>query len=219
MEFFLLPQEVDFFRQNRPLTIQKRSCYTQCTSLKGGKKGVKRRVIHIYFRGNLMIKSKIKKVFATSLIVLTSLSFFSSTSFGGTIQNGVNRPVWYSPSVASYGNTSHFDAGRDYWNKDTTVNLWKWDQSNNSTDRYFIGTIYNGTNADETIGLTTPYKVVNGRAVLASYDENWNFSAVTMYDSTMKKIGMSRSQVEENAAHEVGHSVKMKHSSGTYSPT
>ena len=176
-----------------------------------------------------MIKSKVKKMIATSLIVVASLAFFTTSSyaydpnlkkdryFGGNIVTGLDRPVWYSPSVSSYGYTGAFDVGRTYWNKDTKANLWRSDQVNNSTDRYYVGTSYGGDL--DTTGRTTPYRLVNGKAVLAETDENWNFSVVTIYNDAFKKKrwfgfsyrAMDADEIRKTAAHEVGHSVKIAH--------
>jgi len=169
-----------------------------------------------------MIKSNIKKVIATSLIALTSLTFISSAAsaetFTGTIKDGVNRPVWYSSSVGSYGYTGTFDIGRAYWNVDTKANLWKWDQVNNSTDRYYIGTSDGGDL--DTLGKTTPYKITStGAAVLADPNETWNFSVVTLYHDAFQKKrwhgltyrAMDADEIRKTSAHEVGHSLKMAH--------
>jgi len=170
-----------------------------------------------------MLKSKLKKFIAASLIVLTSLSFFSSTSFaydanskadryfGGNLTAGINRPAWYHSSVASYGYTSHFDSARAYWNNNTPVNIWKWDQANNSTDRYYVGTTYQGAGNLNITGAQGAYKVVNGVAVSATNNENWNYSTVTIYHNAMASKNYDRGKANATAAHEVGHSIKFAH--------
>jgi len=175
-----------------------------------------------------MLKNKFKKIIINSIICLTSLTIFgsvaSATTFSGTLKSGVNRPVWYSPSVASYGYTSHFDAGRDYWNRDTKVNLWKWDQANNSTDRYYVGTSYPKDSDDGELnvdGAQSSYKVTStGAVVEADKNEDWNFSVVTIYHNALSspEKNYARELVNEVTAHEIGHSIKMAHSLGTYSP-
>jgi hypothetical protein len=169
-----------------------------------------------------MLKGKIKKVIAASLIALASLSIFSSSAsadtLSGTVKDGVNRPIWYSPSVVSYGYTGTYDIGRAYWNADTKANLWRWDKVNNSTDRYYIGTS-DGGNLDTT-GKITPYKVSStGVATLAETYDNWNFSVVTLYHDAFQKKrwhglvyrAMDADEIRKTAAHEVGHTLKMAH--------
>jgi len=172
-----------------------------------------------------MFKSKIKKMIAIGVICLTSLSIFSTTSyaydkketeryFGGNITTGLNRPAWYDSSVKSYGYTSHFDTAREYWNRMPGINIWKWDKANNSTDRYYVGTKHprDTTGKIAIYGQQTPYKIVNGKAVeVKNYNEDYNYSVVTIYHNAISEDKLSRSVVNLTAAHEVGHSLKLKH--------
>lgn len=96
-----------------------------------------------------------------------------------------------------------FESARLEWhNHAPGVNLSK--TTHNWADTYYVG----NTSDPDLNGRVFPY---NGYYDHVSMDEYWLYVKVYIYDSTFKSKNFSRAQRFGTAAHEVGHTVKMKH--------
>ncbi|MFC9706635.1 hypothetical protein ACFTRD_00585 [Paenibacillus sp. NPDC056933] len=142
------------------------------------------------------------------LAVFLCGSFASADYFSGTRKNGSKPMAYYHSSVADYNYTSHYDAGRTYWNGNSRVNIAR--TLTNSTvtrpDIYYIG----NTATANFYGQIVPY---NSSGSTVGPDDYWDYTAVFMYDNTMRATGSgyTSANIRYNAAHEIGHTIKMAH--------
>lgn len=154
-------------------------------------------------------KSKSLKII---IVFLTILMFWSiigevvnAAYFGGGRKNNASPYAFYHSSVSSYGYTSHYDAGRAYWNSHPRVNIKKTTSTSGRPDIYYIG----NSSVSGLLGQIIPYTSYGSQAGVHSY---WDYTTVFMYDNQMKsQSSYSSSRVRYNAAHEIGHTIKMAH--------
>jgi len=154
---------------------------------------------------------KIKFGLSQFLIVsLSAVIFFGGVvqadTFNGGRKNNAKPSAFYDTSVSTYGYTSHYDAGRAYWNENSNVNITRTFSVLNRPDIYYI----DNTAVSGLYGRIYPY---NSSGVLVSPDSYWDYTTVFMYDNQMRATGsnFTSSRVKYNAAHEVGHTIKMAH--------
>ena len=178
----------------------------------------------------LNFKSKLTLI--TLLVVLSSI-FFSKFAFAyyfdGYRSYYAGETAWYDSSIANLGYTGDYDKGRGYWNYSPYVDIGK----NTGTyqkyqDKYFIGT----TAVNGLLGHCLPVQYrtdANGKEYAVVYDDQtnansdilnewWDYTIVTLFDNSMKATGsqFTSTYVSYNAAHEIGHSIKMKHAPDGY---
>lgn len=174
------------------------------------------------------IKSKVnqKVVF---LLLLTSifLSFIPftqahATTLSGTrLNTGANFTAWYDASVINLGYQGDMDKGRAYWNN-SAANVYI-DKNTGSyggdQDKYFVG----NTTINGLLGQTNYYLQSVGGTYQVSTGEDFNYCTVVLYDNSMKghiKDGtFDAAHASYNAAHEIGHSIKMDHPNTVSSPS
>lgn len=158
-----------------------------------------------------MLIPRIKKLkVITNVIVVTLIGFFiiggvaEAATFGGGRVNNAKPLAFYHSSVSSYGYTANYDAGRAYWNAHSKVDIRK-STGSSGADRYYIG----NTSVTGLLGVMTPYTLTG---TVASVNSNWAYTTVYMYDNTMRSTGSNtNARRNYNAAHEIGHSIKMAH--------
>lgn len=125
---------------------------------------------------------------------------------GGKYWDGV-AIVQYDNSVSTYGYATNYDSAMGNWkNISSKVDLIK--ASHDAADIYYVGETASST----TIGRIIPYDSY-GR--VADLNSKWYRVTVHMYDNTMKSFNMTSAQITSNATHEIGHSLKLAHPSGT----
>ncbi len=169
-----------------------------------------------------MYKSITKKSIGfTFAFVLFFSAFFSITPtvsafyYQNTRHGNGFHYAWYDPSVAQYGYTAHFNDGRTYWNQSPEIGIGKSDSYQKWNDKYVISTssvpglvgeVYNAVYVTDSSGTYAKY----GSGEWA--DLYWDFCNVVLYDNTMKQQSpYNQTYVSRNAAHEIGHSIKMDH--------
>lgn len=130
-----------------------------------------------------------------------------ATAFGGGRKNNGWPKAYYHSSVAANGYTSNYDAGRAYWNQSYIVTIGKTTSTANRPDIYYIG----NTSIPGVIGQFTPYNSLGNPVTVNSY---WDYTTVFMYDNQMRALSnYTTLRINYNAAHEIGHTVKMAHPS------
>lgn len=161
------------------------------------------------------VVTKYNKLLIALIAVLTLGTSFLSTSasadyYSGGRTDNAKPYAWYDASVANYGYTSHYDAGRAYWNSHSNVDIKRALTYSSSYDRYYIG----NTSTSGLLGRTIPKTSTGEDASLGAF---WGYVVVTMYDNQMKaESNYSSSYIQMNAAHEIGHSIKMAHAASSY---
>lgn len=153
------------------------------------------------------------------LIVLISVlalgpSFLSTIASADYFSDGRTsnaKPyAWYDASVINYGYTSHYDAGRVYWNSHSAVDIKKSITNSSTYDKYYVG----NTSTSGLLGRIPPK---NSSGLETGVDSFWSYVVVTIYDNQMKaQSNYSASYVNMNTAHEIGHSIKMAHAALAY---
>ncbi|SFF05955.1 hypothetical protein SAMN04487969_112157 [Paenibacillus algorifonticola] len=158
-----------------------------------------------------MKNHKMRYVYSMTLSFLAVFLFGSVVSadyFSGNRKNGAKPLAYYHSSVADNGYTSHYDAGRAYWNGNSKVNIVKTETNSvvSRPDVYYIG----NTSIAGFFGQTIAY---TSSGDITTADSYWDYTTVFMYDNTMRAKGSDYSAptVKYNAAHEIGHSIKMAH--------
>lgn len=160
------------------------------------------------------VVTRYNKLLVALISVLTLASFLSTSAsadyFSGSRTNNAKPYAWYDASVANYGYTSHYDAGRAYWNSHSKVDIKRSLFYDLSYDKYYIG----NTSTSGLLGRISP-KTSSGAE--AGVDSFWSYVVVTMYDNQMRaQSNYSSSYIRMNAAHEIGHSIKMAHAAKAY---
>lgn len=162
-----------------------------------------------------IFKKKNVKLIVTSLsILLFGLICFSSVVkadfFPGGRKNNAAPYAYYHSTVSGYGYTGNYDAGRSYWNSSSKVNIKKTNGTIGRPDLYYIGT----TSTPGLIGRIIP---CNSAGVQVSTGSYWDYATVFMYDNQMKALSnYTNSRINYNAAHEIGHTLKMAHVTSPY---
>lgn len=156
-----------------------------------------------------MKKRKAKYLSTLSFSILALVMFGSIASadyWGGNRKGGPNPSAFYHSSVNQYGYTGAYDAGRGYWNANSKVNITRTPIYNaiDPPDTYYIGN-------SATPNLWGQIAPTNSSGNLALPDEYWVYVEVTMYDNNMRAAGHQPANVRYNAAHEIGHTIKMAH--------
>lgn len=154
-----------------------------------------------------------KKYFYAITFVFVAVFLFgslvSADYLSGGRKNNAKPLAFYHSSVADAGYTSHYDAGRAYWNGNSKVNIVR-TMFNSVTDRpdiYYIGNTSIPNLAGQTVGYTSS-------GAQTSPDNYWDYTTVYMYDNVMRVTDPYTSEhVKFNAAHEIGHTIKMAHTS------
>lgn len=161
-----------------------------------------------------LVKKYNKFLIALISVLAIGTSFLSTSAsadyFLGGRTNNAMPYAWYDSSVANYGYTTNFDAGRNYWNSHSKVDIKRAFSYSSSYDRYYIG----NTSTSGLLGRIYPY---NSSGVEVSADSNWSYVVVMMFDNQMRaQSTYSSSYINMNAAHEIGHSIKMAHAASVY---
>lgn len=153
-------------------------------------------------------KLNMLKIVSFLITLFTLISIFptitaEASHAGG--RSGNSKPAaYYSSSVSSYGYTANFDRGRSYWNSHSKVNITRSFSSSPTTDRYYVG----NSSVRGLLGVMTPYGY-QGTVPLNSY---WQYTTVYIYENQMRnQSNYSGSRVSYNAAHEIGHTIKLTH--------
>lgn len=148
------------------------------------------------------------------IIISFSVLLFSSIIFDGVAnaeilaggrKNNAKPYAYYHSSVSNYGYTSNYDAGRAYWNSNSRVNIARTTSTLNRPDFYYIG----NTSVSGLLGQIIPY---NSSGILVGASDYWDYTTVYMYDNQMRaQTYYTTSRINYNAAHEIGHTIKMAH--------
>ncbi|MDC3413182.1 hypothetical protein NC797_11645 [Aquibacillus sp. 3ASR75-11] len=163
---------------------------------------------------SFIVKKILKSIMVlTSAVVLSSMFFIIDVKadyFGGSRSYQAAPYAWYHSSVYSYNYDDNYDAGRGYWNDHFGVNIKKTYDTGTYIDRYYVGNT-------STSGLLGRIQPINGNSEVASVNEYWYRVNVFIYDNQMRaQSSYNNSHVSMNAAHEIGHSIKMAHASSAY---
>lgn len=161
-----------------------------------------------------ILKSNRVAVIMLSLTILLISSFAGSPAsadyLGGGRKDNASPRAYYHSSVTSYGYVSHYDAGRAYWNSHLQVNITKTPYTTSRPDIYYIG----NSSVSGLLGQIIPYNSAGSQVGATSY---WDYTTVFMYDNQMRAQSTFNSKYTHyNAAHEIGHTIKMAHVSSPY---
>ncbi|MEY9971980.1 hypothetical protein ABH966_002354 [Lysinibacillus sp. RC46] len=120
-------------------------------------------------------------------------------------KNNAMPNAFYHSSVAAYGYAANYDKARSYWNGSSKVNITKTTSSAGRPDIYSVGT----TSVSGLLGQAGGY---NSSGSAVSLDSNWDYATSIIYDNQMRaQSNYTASRINFNAAHEVGHTIKMAH--------
>lgn len=160
------------------------------------------------------MKAKHFKLILMSISFLLFSTVFGSVAnadyFSGGRKNDAHPFAYYASSVSNYGYTSYYDAGRAYWNKHSKVNILRTTSTSGRPDIYYIS----NTSVTELFGQIIPYNSSGTQVSTSSY---WDYTTVFMYDNQLRVSSKySASTVKYNAAHEIGHTIKMAHVAAAY---
>lgn len=148
----------------------------------------------------------------TALLLSSIFSTVASAdSFnGGRKGNGMHY-AYYSPSVYEKGYSTYFHDARTYWNQSPKIGIGQSNTYKKWDDRYYANFAQN----TDILGQIYIAKYINN---VAQYGQDawinhyWDFTHVILYyNSIQKSSANTRSKVSYIAAHEVGHSIKMAH--------
>lgn len=155
-------------------------------------------------------KSGFVKFIIAGLLLFTFTTSASANYFGGSRTKNAKPVVYYDSSVSKYGYTSNFDAGRAYWNSHSAVNITKSTSYKKGMDQYLVA----NTSVAGLLGEIIP---VNSSGIEVSTSASWSYVLVKIYANQMKNLSnYDSSHISMNAAHEIGHSIKMAHASKAY---
>lgn len=115
-------------------------------------------------------------------------------------------------SLSSYY-TGIFDQARPYWNgKSSQVSVNKSSTVNSANDAYKV---YVGSTSDPTVfGQTVCYtKDFASNYSQTSLVNDWFKCQVTLFDTNMTTYKLTQTQRLQTAIHEIGHTLKLDHSS------
>lgn len=145
-------------------------------------------------------------LFSFSIIIVFFFNaVISADVFSGGRYRDSKPYVYYHSSVSDYGYTSNYNRGRSYWNTHKNVNIQMTPSVAYVKDTYSIG----NTSVSGLLGQIIPYDS-NGNVV--SPTAYWRYVSVFMYHNQMVlQSNNSTSRVNYNAAHEIGHTIKMAH--------
>lgn len=156
----------------------------------------------------IQISDKLKLGIALLSMLLISAIIFEAAdaaTYAGGRKGNAKPNVFYSASVSNFGYTSNFDAGRAYWNTNSKVNITKTTSLDNRPDIYYVG----NTSNVNVLGVAAGYSSTSTLVALTSY---WDFATATIYDNSMRaQSNYTTSRINYNAAHEIGHTIKMAH--------
>lgn len=155
-----------------------------------------------------------KRIVALTLFSILAL-IFPGTAFadiwGGVFTDRTDAvfDAYYDASVASYGYTDHYDQAREWWSYvSSKVYIGKTTSTSNYPDKYYAGV----TEDPDLLGLTINYKKgFLGRIVTAGFNDDWLYSTVAIYDNNIQSVGLDRDQIMTLTSHELGHTVKLAH--------
>jgi predicted Zn-dependent protease len=157
---------------------------------------------------SLKLKHLTLIIITLSVLLCTSMiaeGVIKAAYFSGGRKNNAAPSVFYHSSVSSFGYTSNYNAGIAYWNANSKVNITKTFTSVHGADVYYIGT----TATSGLLGRIVPY---DSSGNVASTNSYWDYTNVTMYDNQMRaQSNYTSSRINYNAAHEIGHTIKMAH--------
>lgn len=156
----------------------------------------------------IMLMVSILTLLASTLVVQATII---SGSRSKTSSNNIY--VWLDSSVAnSTTYNSIYSYARSYWTNTGTNFQGFYVSSTNyqTSDEYYVST----TATSQLWGRTVPYKrLSDGSTTQASTTEYWEFCRVYIFSNQMDAYGFSTEQRRSNAAHEIGHTLKLAHPS------
>lgn len=153
--------------------------------------------------GKVRINLMVVLLLAVFLTVMFKGTEAKADFFGGDRKNGPAPRAFYTSSVSMLGYTANYDAGRAYWNSNSLVNIQKVGNINRP-DLYYIG-----DTSVPGLGQVTPY---NSAGLVAPLNGYWDYTTVFMYHNQMvAQSNYTNSRINYNAAHEIGHTLKMAH--------
>lgn len=159
-----------------------------------------------------------KKRFKVWMALFTAVFFtticFESVAqadyFAGGRKNNAAPYAYYHSSVSTYGYVGNYDVARSYWNANSKVNIKKTTSTSARPDIYYVG----NTSVSGLLGQIIPYTSTGTQAAVGGY---WDYTTVFIYDNQMRaQSTFTSSRVNYNAAHEVGHTLKMAHVTPPY---
>lgn len=131
-----------------------------------------------------------------------------------TTATGSNIAAYYNSSVANYGYTGAFDAARTAWSGiSSKVNIAKSTTFVNTNDTYIV----DGAADPDAYGRVFPYKSNgSGGFITATVDESWHHANLAIYNGSIAQDypGLD-SEKRQTVLHEVGHTIKMAHTTET----
>lgn len=141
----------------------------------------------------------------TFLIFIVPFSGVEASTYPGGRNRGASPQAYYTDSVAQFGYTANYDRGRAYWNTHPRVNIQRTFNLSTQPDRYFVSATFQAG----LLGRIFPYGR-NGNQVGSG--EYWQYVSVYMYANQMRgQSNYQSSAVSYNAAHEIGHTIKLGH--------
>lgn len=147
-------------------------------------------------------------IISFSVLLFTSIIIESTANaaiWAGDRKNRAKPYAYYHSSVDLYGYKLNYDRGRAYWNANSRVNITKTTSIANRPDIYYIGN-------SAVSGLLGQIIPLNSLGNTVSVTSNWDYVTVFMYSNQMiAHPNYSVSRVNYNAAHEIGHAIKMAH--------
>lgn len=159
-------------------------------------------------------RNKVISIFGITLAISVSLPVMASADYLSGGRTSPTFTAYYDSSVASYGYTPHFDAGRNAWAYSIYVRVNKSSSNSSSYDEYYVG----NTTDTTLLGLTIPYKdgPWYGTHEPASATDTWKYCTVSLYDNTMKSGNFGYYDSIGVATHEIGHSLSLAHTTSPY---
>lgn len=146
------------------------------------------------------------------LVLCLSFLFLDSGNAKADLFSGTRAfyGVKYTSSVytnftvngTSYSYAKVFDAAREEWQGHSGISIPKTEHG--FADKYYVGS----TSDPDTTGEIRP---VNGYGDYTSLNSNWTYVNVYLYGNNMNKFNYTYSNRFATATHEVGHSLKLAH--------
>ena len=135
------------------------------------------------------------------------------SSTGGYDESRIVINVRHDVSVANHEYTNILNIARESWNLITVViNVNAPISFNGLQDTYFVGTSWE----PGEFGLTRGYVEIGGELYFSSNaSNNWHHCTISIYNNQLDAANATYEEQLANAAHEVGHSLKMAHTNET----
>lgn len=158
------------------------------------------------------LKLKYSKLIIITFSVLLFTSIISESVakanyFSGGRKNNADYFAYYDSSVSSFGYSSNYDTARSYWNASSVVNITRTFSLLYTPDIYYV----DNTATSGLLGQVIPYDSSENVVGASSY---WDHTHVFIYDNQMEaQSPYTTAYINYNASHEVGHTIKMAHTS------